>query len=591
MLKKLVGRPLMGLKRLVRNDQLVTSVAALVVGLAAAAGAVAFREAIGAVQWLLLGHSHELVASGARDSPWWRVMLAPVIGGLVVGGLARWLLSGGRPEGVAQVIEASALRAGRMAFWRGLAAAAVNAVSIGAGASVGREGPAVHLGATLASAVGGPLHLTRSQSRTLLGCGVASAVAASFNAPIAGVFFALEVVIGHYALPAFAPIVIASVCGTVVSRVWFGDFPAFQLGDREIVSFLQFPAFALLGLAAAVAAIALMRLTALVERGVEALPVPRWLHPVGAGAVVGGVALWYPEILGVGYEATDDALKEHYGFGLLVTLAALKLLMTALCLGAGFGGGVFSPSLFIGAMLGGAFGIVATQPFPHLSSGHGAYTLIGMGAVAGAVLGAPISTILIVFELTSDYRLTIAVMIAVVVASLLTRVWYSPSFFADQLKRRGLDLQGGHDMAALRSLRVQDLMRRDHVAVAADAPLATLRDRLRLAPLNEVFVIDADGRLVGTVTLAELGDAAFDHGSDNGRCAADVARRSPPVLAVSDDLQKAMRRFAEVDEGLLGVVDEPEGGRLIGCLHERDVMRAYNAALVTLRAEEHGETL
>jgi len=590
MLKSLVGRPIAGLKRLVRNDQLVISVAALVVGLAAAAGAVAFRESIAVAQWLFLGFGHELVASGAGEVDRWRILLAPVGGGLVVGLIMLWFMPGGRPQGVANVIEASALRAGRMSARQGVGAAAMSVVSIGSGASVGREGPAVHLGAAMASFVGRPLHLTRSQSRTLLGCGVASAVAASFNAPIAGAFFALEVVIGHYALSAFAPIVIASVTGTIVSRMWFGDFPAFQLGHHEIVSFLQFPAFALLGIVCAVAAIALMRITALVERTSFRLPGPQWLHPAAAGIVVGVVALWYPEILGVGYEAMDTALKEQYGLQMLVTLAVLKILMTALCLGAGFGGGVFSPSLFIGAMVGGAFGVVASHPFPELSSGHGAYTMIGMGAVAGAVLGAPISTILIIFELTNDYRLTIAVMIAVVVASLITRGWHGPSFFADQLQRRGLDLQGGHDMAALRALKVHDLMRQDHVTVPTAASLDTLRDRLRQAPLNELFVIDGDDRLVGTITLAELGDAAFDHSHDGDRSAADLARRSPPVLAMSDDLQKAIRRFAEVDEGLLGVVDDAGGERLMGCLHERDVMRAYNTALVNLRAEEHGET-
>ncbi|EDP64708.1 Cl- channel, voltage-gated family protein [alpha proteobacterium BAL199] len=591
MFKTFVARPLVGLKRLVRNDQLLTSVAALVVGFAAAAGAVGFREAISAVQWLFLGFHHELVASGARESGWWRIALAPAAGGLLVGLITYWLMPGRRPQGVANVIEASALRAGRMSFRQGIGAAVISILSIGSGASVGREGPAVHLGAALASFVGRPLHLTRSQSRTLLGCGVASAVAASFNAPIAGVFFALEVVIGHYALSAFAPIVIASVCGTIVSRMWFGDFPAFRLANYEIVSFLQFPAFALLGIACAAAAIALMRLTAMVERTAETLPGPRWLHPAFAGLIVGVVALWYPEILGVGYEATDNALKEQYGFQLLATLAVLKILMTALCLGAGFGGGVFSPSLFIGAMVGGSFGLVASHPFPHLSSGHGAYTMIGMGAVAGAVLGAPISTILIIFELTSDYRLTIGVMVAVVIASLLTRVWHGPSFFADQLKRRGFDLQGGHDMAALRSLKVHDLMRQDHVTVPPEAMLGTLRDRLRQAPLNELFVVDGDDRLIGTITLEELGDAAFDQSHDQELCAENLARRSPPVLARSDDLQKAIRRFGEVDEGLLGVVDDHDGTRLLGCLHERDVMRAYNTALVNLRAEEHGETL
>lgn len=579
------------LKRLVGNHQIVMSVVAVFVGAAAAGGAIAFRESIDFLQLLFLGFRSELVATFASQTEWWRLLLAPVVGGLLIGLFCKFVMPGGRPQGVADVIESSALRVGRMSMRQGLGAAVISATSIGCGASVGREGPAVHLGAALASFLGRQLNLTRSQARTLLGCGVASAVAASFNAPIAGVFFALEVVIGHYALSAFAPIVIASVFGTILSRAWFGDFPAFVVPTHPITSILEFPAFMILGVVCAVATIALMRITEIVEVQSRRLAVPRWLHPAGAGLIVGLVALEFPEILGVGYEAMDSALNEQYGLQLLISLAALKILMTALCLGAGFGGGVFSPSLFIGAMIGGAYGIIATMPFPHLSSGHGAYTLIAMGAVSAATLGAPISTILIIFELTGDYKLTVGVMIAVVIASLITRVWHSPSFFADQLKRRGVHVQGGHDVAALRSLKVHDLMRQDHVPVSAETGLDSLRSRLRLAPMNELFVTDPDEKLVGTITLADLGEAAFDSSKDREYTAIGLARKHPPFLEISDDLQKAIRRFTETEEGLLAVVDSAERMRLIGCLHERDVMRAYNQALINQQAEEHGETL
>lgn len=579
------------LKRLVGNDQIVMSVVAVVVGGAGAGGAIAFRESIDFLQLLFLGFRSELVATNAAQLEWWRLILAPTAGGLLIGLFCKYVMPGGRPQAVADVIESSALRVGRMSMRQGLGAAVISATSIGCGASVGREGPAVHLGAALASFLGRPLNLSRSQARTLLGCGVASAVAASFNAPIAGVFFALEVVIGHYALSAFAPIVIASVFGTVLSRAWFGDFPAFIVPSHPITSFLEFPAFMILGVVCAVAAIALMRATEFVDLQRRRLPLPRWLHPAAAGLVVGIVALEFPEILGVGYEGMDGALNEAYGLYLLVTLATLKILMTALCLGAGFGGGVFSPSLFIGAMIGGAYGIIASMPFPHLSSGHGAYTLIAMGAVSAATLGAPISTILIIFELTGDYKLTVGVMVAVVIASLITRVWHSPSFFADQLRRRGVHIQGGHDVAALRSQKVHDLMRQDHVTVSAETGLDSLRSRLRLAPMNELFVVDADDRLIGTITLADLGEVAFDSSKDREYTAVDLARKHPPFLETGNDLQRAISRFSEAEEGLLAVVDSAERMRLIGCLHERDVMRAYNQALIRQQAEEHGETI
>lgn len=587
----MANRYIQDFKRLVGNDQVVMATVAVVVGGAAAGGAIAFREAIDLLQYLFMGFRTEMVVTYAAEMEWWRLVLAPVVGGLLVGLFCKYLMPGGRPQGVANVIESSALRGGRMSMRQGFGAAAISAMSIGCGASVGREGPAVHLGASLASFLGRQLNLTRSQARTLLGCGVASAVAASFNAPIAGVFFALEVVIGHYALSAFAPIVIASVFGTILSRIWFGDYPAFEMPSYTITSFLEFPAFMLLGVVCAVGAIALMRATAEIEvRGLRS-PIPRWLQPALAGLVIGIVALEFPEVLGVGYEAMDSALNEGYGLQMLVSLAVLKILLTAVCLGAGFGGGIFSPSLFIGAMIGGAYGIVATVPFPELSSGHGAYTLIAMGAVSAATLGAPISTILIVFELTGDYKLTVGVMIAVVIASVLTRVLHSPSFFADQLRRRGVQIQGGHDVAALRALKVHDLMQQDHVAVDQETGLDSLRNRLRLAPMNELFVIDADEKLVGTITLSDLGEVAFDSSKDRDYTAIDLARKHPPFLEIGDEVEKAIRRFSEAEEGLLAVVDSAERMRLIGCLHERDVMRAYNQALVRQQAEEHGETL
>ena len=406
------------------------------------------ERAIDFVQQLGFGFGGEQMAALAGALPAWRLLLVPLLGGLVVGLFVHFFMPGRRPQGVAHVIEANALRGGRMSLTVGIKAAVVSAISIGSGASVGREGPVVHLGASLGAWASRRLHLGRTSSRTLLGCGVAAAVAASFNAPIAGTFFALEVVVGHYALTAFAPIVIAAVLGTMVSRMHYGDFPAFILPDApSITSFWEFPAFAILGCVAAVVAIVFMRMTFLTEDLLDKTPVPRWARPALGGLAIGAIAIAFPQVLGVGYEATDAALSERYLLPLLIALIVLKMAATAISLGCGFGGGVFSPSLFIGAMVGGAYGIIATEAFPHLSSGHGAYTIIGMGAVAGAVLGAPISTILMVFELTNDYAITIAVMIATSISSIITHQYQGQSYFTWQLDRRGLALKGGQDSA------------------------------------------------------------------------------------------------------------------------------------------------
>jgi len=349
--------------------------------------------------------------------PVWQVLLIPTAGGLLVGLFLQFVMPGGRAMGVADVIEAMALRNGRMRLRDGLSSALVSIVSIGAGASTGREGPMVHLGASMAGGITQRLGLSPHLGRTLLGCGVAASVAASFNAPIAGVFFALEVVVGHYALSAFAPVVIASVAGTVVSRVHLGELPAFLLPQFGVNSLWEYPAFLVLGAVCAGIAIIFMRSIFFTERVVDSLKVPNWLKPAAGGLAVGALAVEFPQVLGVGYEATDAALNELLPLWLLLLLIPLKTAATAISLGCRFGGGVFSASLCIGAMTGGAFGLIAAGIFPHLAASHGAYSIVGMSALAAATLGAPISTILIVFELTGDYQITVAVMLATSIAT------------------------------------------------------------------------------------------------------------------------------------------------------------------------------
>jgi CIC family chloride channel protein len=575
--------------RVVRHRQMVLLVLGLAIGAIAAGAAIGFRDFIGLIQLGAFGFESEHVFSLAREQPWWRVLLVPALGGLIVGLFIHFAMPGRRPQGVADVMEATALRGGRLGVKTGLAAALASAVSIGFGASVGREGPVVHLGATLSSFVSDRLHLSRQLSLTLLGCGVASAIAASFNAPIAGVFFALEVVVGHYALSSFAPIVIASVTGTIISRLYYGDFPAFIIPDKTIVSFLEFPAFAVLGIAAALIAIVFIKGTLEAQSRINALPIPGWIKPAIAGLILGAVALEFPHILGVGYETTDAAIAEQFPLRMLAILLVLKLAATSLCLGAGFGGGVFSPSLVMGALAGGLIGGIATLIAPELSSGPGAYTIVGMGAVAGAVLGAPISTILIIFELTSSFTLTIAVMVGVVIASVITQSVVGRSFFTIQLERRGIRIDGGRETSLLESRKVTEIMEADFAAVPEAHPLPQVRDRLRYVANGELFVTTETGALLGTITLGDLSEAAFDTSFDEVLKAGDVARRGMPALGRDASLEDARALIDESHEDRVAVVEDMETMILVGYLRARDVMQAYNRAIMQVRAEERGE--
>ena len=582
-----VGRLLAHIRQLARDDTLILSALAMIVGATVGGAVILFRETVLLIQYVAFGSASERLSFHAADLPWWQIVLAPTVGGLLVGVIVYRFMPGRRPQGVADTIEACALRGGRMDPATGLLAAAVSALSIGVGASVGREGPAVHLGGALGSWFSTRLHLSRNLSRTLLGCGAAAAVAASFNAPIAGALFANEVVIGHYALTAFAPVVIASVVGFLVSRAFYGDFPAFSVMAQPTLEFWEFPAIIGLGIAAGIAAAMLGHSVRLAQQAARRMPGPQWLRPAVGGLAVGVIGVPLPQVLGIGYGVTETALAVTVPLALLVAVGVAKLIATGISLGFGFGGGVFSPSLVIGAMLGGAYGIVATAAFPDQSAGPGAYTLIGMGAVAAAALGAPISTTLIIMELTDDYTLTIGVLLAVVVATLVCRPLFGRSFFHWQLRQRGLDLHGGFQTELLRNLRVAEVMSRRCELVAPEVGLNDLRWMLQHSAVGELFVVDGEARLVGTVTLADLSETAFDPTLDNLINAGDVARRRPPVLELDDDLEAALALTRTSGEAHIAVIRDRKDRVFAGCLHERDAMAAYNRALLEARREEH----
>ena len=434
------------LNKAIRNEHLLLVGLGLVVGCLSGLAVLALREAISWIEIMLYGVEIDMFSRYEIAVVPWMVMLYPTLGGLVVGLITWKWMPEQRNQGVADVVEASAMRAGQMSSRVGLVSAINSAISAGAGASVGREGPAVHL--------------SRSLSRTVLGCGVAAAVSASFNAPIAGALFATEVVVGQYALKTFAPIVVASVAGTALSHIHFGEASAFLLGGNHIASFWEFPAFIGLGVVAAVAAIVLMRSIFLAQQVAAKLPVPIWFKPAIAGLIVGIIAIWLPQVMGIGYGFTEWAILGQFDLKLLILIGLAKILATALCLGFGFSGGVFSPALVLGATVGASYGLIAADVFPLLASDVGVYTVVGMGAVAAAVLGAPISTTLIIFEITGDYKLSLAVMLAIVIATEITHHFFGASFFAEQLKRRNVDLRDGFEREVLNNIKVRQVL--DH---------------------------------------------------------------------------------------------------------------------------------
>jgi CIC family chloride channel protein len=294
-------------------------------------------------------------------------------------------------------------------------------------------------------------------------------------------------------------------------------------------------------------------------------------------------------VLGVGYGVTDQAIRGLLSFELLLSLLFVKIFATALCLGFGFGGGVFSPSLVVGAMLGGVFGAAAAVIAPVPASGLGVYSIVGMGAVAGAVLGAPISTVLIVFELTGDYKVTIAVMVAVALASIILQQFGGRSFFSWQLKQRGVEFTGGRERDHLRAIPVRRVMVHEFATVGPGTGLAELRRRIARAPHGVLFVVDDEQRLRGLINLADMSDALFDHALDDLVKAGDLAREPRSVLTASNTLIEAMGAFGPGGDPYVPVVADSESMTLEGMLLERDLMLAQQRAMLLARAEERGE--
>ncbi|MEQ8897889.1 MAG: chloride channel protein [Roseovarius sp.] len=521
---------------------------ALAIGIAAGFAALLFRRGIETLQsWAYSAEGMAYVHSAAAALPWYWVMAVPILGGLVVGVILHRFTPDGRVRSVSDVIEGAALQEGRVEGRIGLASAAASIITLGTGGSSGREGPVVHLAGVISSWVSNRINADGVTGRDLLGCAVAAAVSASFNAPIAGALFALEVVLRHFALHAFAPIVIASVAGTVINRLEFGDVTEFTLPVASALEFyVELPAFLILGLVCGLVATALMHAILFAEDMANFVQMrtrmPRWLRPAVSGALLGLLAIWFPHIIGVGYETTSLALTGQLVLHEAMVFAVLKVVAVAITLGGRMGGGVFSPSLMVGALTGLSFGLIATGLFPEVSGSSTLYALAGMGAVAAAVLGAPISTTLIVFELTGDWQTGLAVMVAVSMSTALGSNLVKRSFFLTQLERRGVQVAAGPQAYLLSMYMVSNVMR----------PKGTEK----AAPEERCWELIGEGVYVDGGATLEAAMAVFE-------------RTAVPFVPV------------------VSLTTEGEPPELLGALFHVDALKTYNRALAAVSREEH----
>jgi CIC family chloride channel protein len=542
--------------------------------------AVFFREHVPSLHAALTSSLPEPLAIGI-DQPWWIRLLAPTVGLALVGPFLRFAAREAQGHGVPEVMEAVARRGGVIPPRIGLVKTLASALTIGSGGSVGREGPIVQIGAAIGSGIGQLLRLPTRQVRTLVAAGAAAGLAATFNAPITGAMFAAEVILLDFATARLTPIVIASVVATVLSRAVLGDHPSFAVPSWQLVSPWELVPYAALGFVSALVGVGFARFLEACEEGFEKLRAPTMAKGALGGLLVGLIGTQLPYVFGSSYGPINAALGGQLPLFLLAMLCVAKIVATSLTLSSGGSGGVFAPSLFIGAMLGGAFGHVVHSAFPAATAGSGPYALVAMGAVLAASSHAPITAIVLVFEVTQSITIIPPLMTACVIATLTALFLRRESIYTMPLLRRGLDVHAEKDPNVLRSLFVRDMVDREPELVPAGASFQDVLDLVVRSRHGEFFVVDDKDHLLGAISVAQLRRLLFEEEAlRHVVVAADLIEPNRPTLSEADDLDSALHLFSQVGVVELAVVSAEDARRIVGSLHERDVVEAYHREML-----------
>jgi chloride channel protein, CIC family len=553
---------------------------AIIIGIFGGFGAIGFRLLIAFFQKLAIGTSSE-VMEPLKSIPWFIKIIIPLCGAIIVGPLVYFFAREAKGHGVPEVMEAVALKNGvirpRVVFVKALA----SAITIGTGGSVGREGPIVQIGSAFASTIGQILKVSPERLKILVGCGAAAGIAATFNAPIAGAFFALEVIIGNFALISFSPIIIASVFATAVSRAFLGDYPAFNVPQYSLVSIWEIPLYMILGIIAGLIAVSFTTSVYKTENLFNKINTPEYVKNAIGGLLMGIIIIFYPNVFGVGYETIDLALSGNILWYSALILIFIKLLATNITLGSGGSGGIFAPSLFLGATTGSVFGQLMNQLFPNVTANSGAYAMVGMGAVVAGTTHAPITSILILFELTSDYKIILPVMIACTIATVLARKMQNDSIYTKKLTLRGISLNQGREEIIMKSFLVGDLMH-------SNAPImderSSLKEIVKVFMNNQqpfFYVVSGNNRLEGCLSTHHVkGILSATESLDQLIIAKDLLVPSTEFVTPDMTLADCMHKFENVETEHLPVMENEKNRKLIGIISKREIIKLYNREIL-----------
>ena len=554
------------------------------VGLTTGLGAILFIELIEHANRLFFGMTDQFLSTAVGFAEWggykWWLPIIPALGGLLVGPIVFRFAREAKGHGVPEVMNAVARLGGIIRPRVAAAKAVASAICIGSGGSAGREGPIVQIGSALGSTVGQIFRMSGDRVKILVGCGAAAGISAVFNAPIAGVIFSLEIILGDFAIKTFAPVILASVVSSVVSRTFLGNHPAFEVPDYSLVSAWEIPMYVVMGIALGAIAVAYTRSLDSFEDMFEKLKVQPWLKPAIGGLLLGSLAIFYPQVLADGYQTIRLTLYGNMEVWLLVILVFGKILATCFTLGSGNSGGIFAPSLFIGAVAGGAFGVLVNWLFPDVTATPGAYALVGMAGLVAGATHAPITALLIIFEMTSDYRIILPLMVTVVFSALIAGRLFPHSIYTVKLFKRGIDLRGGKDINVLKSHAVSEVMDPNFETIPAARTLLDIFHTIENSRESYFVVVDRNGNMRGMLSFQDIRNLLSSHTLDYLVIAQDLVSPETVVLHTNDDLDKAYLLFGQRGYLLIPVVDPKEPKKVLGVLRRDDLIDFYNKQLI-----------
>ena len=507
--------------------------------------------------------------------------LMPMVGGFFIGLICKYFPNAVKENGVHKVMYAVALNDGKVRKRTIASCAVTSSVTIGSGGSAGREGPTVQIGAAVGSTIGQLLHLSTDRMRVLVGCGAAAGIAASFNAPLAGVLFSLEIILGDFAIHTFSPIIIASVIGTVTGRALEGNEVTFNVPVHELVHPAEIIFYLILGILCGIVARLFTFIYFYVQQIFEEkITIPGLYKPAIGGLIVGMISIFMPQILGNGYDVMEQALTGQMFWGLAFLLVFMKIMCTSITLGSGGMGGIFAPSLFIGAMLGTAFGSSIHFIFPTLSASAGTYSVVGMGAVAGAVMQAPLTNILMLFELTNDYTLILPIMATCIAASYTYQRFTKQSIYVQYLLNKGINIRHGREASIMNSIKVQDVMSTDITTIAQEMPFRKILETISYSKNFYFPVIDNKGDMTGILSFSDIREVIFEEQLGDLLVAGELANTKVYSLTPQQNLNEAMEIFSKLDVDQLPVVRSEDKLKVIGMLTRGDMMASYNRAIL-----------